>query len=61
MLSDLINYGPPYFSKFKDLLDAPEVIEAIPVKKTPILAACAMDLSNSTIVGNIDSVINLML
>ncbi|KIJ18397.1 hypothetical protein PAXINDRAFT_70789, partial [Paxillus involutus ATCC 200175] len=34
--------------------------EAIPVERTPILAARAMDVSNSTVVGNIQSVINLM-
>ena len=59
-LSDLIHFGPTYFSRFKDRLRDPEAIEAIPVIKTPVLAARAMDLSNSTVGGNLDSVVDLL-
>ncbi|KAF8448777.1 hypothetical protein L210DRAFT_3341799, partial [Boletus edulis BED1] len=61
-LSDLIHFGPPYFSQFKGRLCAsePKAIEAIPVIKTPILAARAMDLTNSTVTGNIQSVVELL-
>ncbi|KIK80293.1 hypothetical protein PAXRUDRAFT_159026, partial [Paxillus rubicundulus Ve08.2h10] len=34
MLSDLINFRPPYFTQFKGRLHDPEVIEAIPVVLT---------------------------
>ncbi|KAG0694254.1 hypothetical protein DFH29DRAFT_1006513 [Suillus ampliporus] len=59
-LSDLISYGPPYFSQFRDKLHEPEAIEAIPVTKMPIIATSAMDISNSTVIGNIKSVVNLL-
>ena len=60
IMSDLIQFGPSYFSKFKDHLRAPEIIEAVLLVKTPIIAAHAMDLSNSTVSGNISSIVNLL-
>ncbi|KAG1889562.1 hypothetical protein F4604DRAFT_1877154 [Suillus subluteus] len=59
-LSDLISYGPPYFSQFRDKLCEPETIEAIPITKMPIIATSAMDISNSTVTGNIQSIVNLL-
>ncbi|KAG0694157.1 hypothetical protein DFH29DRAFT_815625 [Suillus ampliporus] len=59
-LSDLISHGPPYFSQFCDQLREPEAIEAIPVTKMPIIATSAMDVSNSTVMGNIQSIIDLL-
>lgn len=59
-LSDLISYGPPYFSQFRDKLREPETIEAIPITRTPIIATSAMDVSNSTVTGNIQSIVNLL-
>ncbi|KAG1805966.1 uncharacterized protein BJ212DRAFT_1283060 [Suillus subaureus] len=59
-LFNLVTYGPPYFMQFKDQLHEPELIEGIPVIKTPTIAALAMDVSNSTVAGNIQSVINLL-
>ncbi|KAG1889573.1 hypothetical protein F4604DRAFT_2016744 [Suillus subluteus] len=59
-LSDLVTYGPPYFTQFKDQLRELELVEGIPVIKTPTIAALAMDVSNSTVAGNIQSVINLL-
>ncbi|KAG2137189.1 hypothetical protein BD769DRAFT_1626747 [Suillus cothurnatus] len=35
-------------------------IEAIPITKTPIIAASAMNISNSTVAGNIQSVVDLL-
>ncbi|KAF9219046.1 hypothetical protein BS17DRAFT_718757, partial [Gyrodon lividus] len=60
MLSDLINFGTPYFTQFKDHLHNLEVVKGIPTVQTPILAACTMDVSNSTVAGNIQSVVNLL-
>ncbi|KAG2737365.1 hypothetical protein P692DRAFT_20823803 [Suillus brevipes Sb2] len=59
-LSDLISYGPPYFSQFRDKLREPETIEAIPITRMPIVATSAMDISNSTVTGNIQSIVNLL-
>ncbi|KAG1721211.1 uncharacterized protein EDB91DRAFT_1256628 [Suillus paluster] len=56
----LIPVGPPYFSQFRDKLHKPEAIEAIPVTKIPIIATSAMDISNSTVIGNIQSIVNLL-
>ncbi|KAG2154427.1 uncharacterized protein EDB93DRAFT_1239484 [Suillus bovinus] len=41
-------------------LHEPELVEGIPIVKTPTMAALAMDVSNSTVAGNIQSVINLL-
>ncbi|KIK76914.1 hypothetical protein PAXRUDRAFT_168419 [Paxillus rubicundulus Ve08.2h10] len=62
MLSDLIHFSPAYFASFKDCLCNLEVVEAILVIKTPIIAAHAMDVSNSTVARNIQSksIINLL-
>jgi hypothetical protein len=59
-LSDLISYGPPCFSQFCGRLHEPEAIEAIPITKMPIIATSAMDVSNSTVAGNIQSVVDLL-
>jgi hypothetical protein len=59
-LVDLITYGPPYFTQFKDRLHEPELIEGIPVIKTPTIAVSVMDVSNSTVASNMQSVINLL-
>ncbi|KAG2140008.1 hypothetical protein BD769DRAFT_1350350, partial [Suillus cothurnatus] len=60
ILSDLIEYGPTYFCQFKDHLGHPESVEMIPMAKTKILASQAMDISNSTVSGNINSVLELL-
>ncbi|KAG1817860.1 hypothetical protein EV424DRAFT_1324185, partial [Suillus variegatus] len=62
ILSDLIEYdnGPTYFHQFKDRLGHLESVEMIPVAKTKILASRAMDISNSTVSGNINSVLELL-
>ncbi|KAG2341212.1 hypothetical protein BDR05DRAFT_888554, partial [Suillus weaverae] len=51
---------PLYFTQFKDRLHEPELVEGIPIVKTPTVAASAMDVSNSTVAGNIQSIINLL-
>ncbi|KAG2344671.1 hypothetical protein BDR05DRAFT_975433 [Suillus weaverae] len=60
MLSNLVNFGPLYFHQFKNQLCDPETVETIPVIKTPILAARAMHICNSTVSGNICSVDELL-
>ncbi|KAG1779313.1 hypothetical protein EV702DRAFT_1178476 [Suillus placidus] len=37
-----------------------DAIEAIPITKMPIIATSAMDISNSTVIGNIQSIVNLL-
>jgi len=39
MLSDIITFGPTYFSGFKEHLHDLETVEQIPVVKTPIVTA----------------------
>ncbi|KAG2154128.1 uncharacterized protein EDB93DRAFT_1102292 [Suillus bovinus] len=60
ILSDLIEYGPTYFHQFKDCLGHLESVEMIPIAKTKILASHAMDISNSTVSGNINLVLELL-
>ncbi|KAI6115462.1 hypothetical protein EDD16DRAFT_1693351 [Pisolithus croceorrhizus] len=59
-LHDLCTYGPDYFHQFKSVIPPPEYIEQIPLVKTPIFAARAMDVNNSTVSGNIEAVIALL-
>ncbi|KAG1809074.1 uncharacterized protein BJ212DRAFT_1448833 [Suillus subaureus] len=59
ILSDLIKYGPTYFHQFKDHLHL-ESVEMIPVTKTNILASQVMDISNSMVSGDINSVLELL-
>ncbi|KIK32388.1 hypothetical protein CY34DRAFT_110984 [Suillus luteus UH-Slu-Lm8-n1] len=47
-LMDLCTHGPEYFHLFKSEIPPPEVIEEIPLHKTSITAARAMDINNST-------------
>ena len=60
-LDDLCRYGPSHFAQFCDKLSRPEVIEAIPVTKTPITLAWSMEFSNSTVAGNISAIKNLIM
>ena len=60
MLLDLIEHGLEYFQCFWDALGEPEVVEVIPVVKTPITAAQSMEYMNSTVSGNINSVTGLL-
>ncbi|KAI6125675.1 hypothetical protein EDD16DRAFT_1474197, partial [Pisolithus croceorrhizus] len=60
ILSDLVEHGPAYFQGFKDMVGEPEFVEAIPVVKTLIIAACTMESINSTVSGNIQSITSLL-
>ena len=60
ILSDLIECGPEYFQCFQDILGEQEVVNVIPVEKTPIIAAWTILCLNSTISGNIESVTRLL-
>lgn len=60
-LRDLIEHGPKYFQKFRKELSAPTPIgEPIPVKKTQIIPLQSLDISNSTVTGNIDTIEKLL-
>ncbi|KAG2367209.1 hypothetical protein BDR07DRAFT_1373030 [Suillus spraguei] len=59
-LVDLCEYGPLYFRRFQFEVSAPEAVEEIPLTKTPIIAARAMDINNSTVSGNIRAVTELL-
>ncbi|KAF8120000.1 hypothetical protein EV363DRAFT_1408618 [Boletus edulis] len=59
-LNDLCTYGPEYFRQFKPMVTPPEPIEQIPLVKTPIFAARAMNINNSTVSGNIRAVVELL-
>ena len=60
-LHDLIEHGPEYFRKFRSELSLPTAIEEpIPVKKTNIIPLQSMDISNSTVSGNINTIMNLL-
>ncbi|KIJ14140.1 hypothetical protein PAXINDRAFT_79788 [Paxillus involutus ATCC 200175] len=60
VLHDLCTYGPEYFHQFKSTIKDPDPIEQIPLVKTPIFAARAMDVNNSTMSGNIRAVVELL-
>ncbi|KAI6017947.1 hypothetical protein BKA83DRAFT_4464994 [Pisolithus microcarpus] len=49
-LHDLCTHGPEFFHQFKSMIQSPEPVEQIPTVKTPIFAARAMDINNSTYV-----------
>ena len=61
-LYDLCHHGPAYFSQFCSELRQlePEAVDQIPLVKTPIIPARSMEFSNSTVAGNISTIINLM-
>ncbi|KAI6037240.1 hypothetical protein PISMIDRAFT_635004 [Pisolithus microcarpus 441] len=59
-LVDLCTSGPEYFRQFRSMIQDPQPIEQIPTVKTPIYAAHAMDINNSTVSGNIQAVIELL-
>lgn len=59
---DLCTYGPEYFRQFRTttILREPETVERIPLVKTDQVPAQAMNISNSTVSGNIGSIENLL-
>lgn len=59
-LHTLVHEGPAEFHQFRALLTPPEVIEQIPLSKTKTFPARSMDISNSSVAGNIETIINLM-
>ncbi|KAI6011403.1 hypothetical protein BKA83DRAFT_4502458 [Pisolithus microcarpus] len=59
-LSDLCTHGPEYFRTLKGGITEPEAIDQIPLVKTEIIAARAMDVNNSTVSGNIRAVADLL-
>ena len=60
-LRDLIEHGPKYFRKFRAELSGPTPIgEPIPVTKTQIIPLQSLDITNSTVTGNIDTIEKLL-
>ena len=60
-LRDLIDHGPKYFQKFRgELLPPTPIGEPIPVAKTEVIPLQSMDVSNSTVAGNIDTIVKLL-
>ncbi|KAI6134580.1 hypothetical protein EDD17DRAFT_1783097 [Pisolithus thermaeus] len=59
-LVDLCTNGLEYFHQFKSMIQDLHPIEQIPTVKTPIYAAHAMDINNSTVSGNIQAVTELL-
>ncbi|KAF9643550.1 hypothetical protein BDM02DRAFT_3104275, partial [Thelephora ganbajun] len=60
-LCDLIEHGPRYFHEFHSELSPPTPIgEPIPVAKTEIIPLRSLNISNSTVEGNIDTIEKLL-
>ncbi|KAG1793671.1 uncharacterized protein HD556DRAFT_1432208 [Suillus plorans] len=59
-LLDLCEHGPEYFHQFQSKIPELDAVEEIPLVKMSITAACAMDINNSTISGNICAVMELL-
>jgi len=59
-LSDLCNHGPEYFRRFQSEIPDLESIDMIPLVQTPLTAARAMDINNSTVSRNIQAVVSLL-
>jgi hypothetical protein len=59
-LRDLVEHGPEYFHQFKSQLPVPEVVDAIPLTKATITPTRSMDLNNSTVTGNIQTIAALL-
>lgn len=60
-LRDLIDHGPTYFQKFRgELLPPTPVGEPIPVVKTEIIPLQSLDISNSTVKGNVNTIEKLL-
>ncbi|KIK17109.1 hypothetical protein PISMIDRAFT_15379 [Pisolithus microcarpus 441] len=59
-LSDLCTHGPEYFQTLKCGITEPEAIDQIPLIKTDLIAAWAMDVNNSTISRNIHAIVDLL-
>lgn len=52
-------HGPDYFHQFCAQISDPDMIEEIPLIKTQLIPAHAMDVNNSTVSGNIRAVLDL--
>ena len=54
-LHDLLNYGPEAFRKYRAKLADPEVVDAIPLKKTSQVPNTALDVAPSTPTQNAEA------
>jgi hypothetical protein len=58
--SDLYNYGPEFFRKYKRYLGLPEWVDQIPVKKMRSAPARSMDINQSKVSGNLRAAVDLL-
>jgi hypothetical protein len=54
--SDLVKYGPDYFASFAAVLGKPEMVEQIPVVKMRWAPAKSLDVKQSTVAGNLQTI-----
>ena len=59
-LFDLVHCGPVPFYALQAKIGKPDIMDQIPLTKTPITPAHAMNCSNSSVLGNIETILNLM-
>lgn len=60
-MHDLVYYGPEFFHRYCALLEVPTVIDQVPLTKTRTIPARAMNVSNSSVSGNLDAMRGLLL
>ncbi|KAL4245543.1 hypothetical protein ABKN59_010509 [Abortiporus biennis] len=60
LMNDLFDYGPLFFRQFKKHLSAPEVIDQVLMEITRPIPARSMDIPNSTVKGNIETIAALL-
>lgn len=59
-LHDLCHYGPESFQKYRGKIGLPEIIEQIPISKTPTVPLRATTDNNSEVVGNIRAINHML-
>ncbi|PSR90830.1 hypothetical protein PHLCEN_2v4799 [Hermanssonia centrifuga] len=59
-LYDLCHFGPPEFRVYQKDIKPPEILEQIPVVKTPMTPLCATRDNNSEISGNIETIRHIL-
>ncbi|KAJ3522613.1 hypothetical protein NM688_g8849 [Phlebia brevispora] len=59
-LHDLIYFRPPGFAVHKDKLGLPEILEQLPVEKTPITPLQTTLDNNAEVAGNIDTIRHIL-
>lgn len=60
LLNILCTHGPSFFHQFRHRVGDPEIIEALPLRKTDQVPVRAMKHDNSSVSGNIDALEDMM-